>query len=340
MSRAFVRLVALINFAVLAAATTVGQTRETGNISGQVRYANGNVPAFNVLVSCDAYSGGLIAQENTDRNGKFHFHVSLDQYVITIRVPGYIEARETVELQKSPDQYLDIRLRPDGSGAPATPPRAVLNANVPPDAQQEFYKADAAFAGGSKQKTEEGIKHLEKAIAIYPKFLEAELRLGTAYMDLQQWDQAEQALRKALEIDPKTVNASFALGEIYLRHKKYDEAEKVLQQGLSVEPKSARAHLALARVYWEKVAGVKDETQWRPSLEKSYQEVRQAVELDPNLAEAHLLKGNLYFKVRRAEDALHEFEAYLRLDPKGSSAEQTRAMVDKIRKALAETKRP
>ncbi len=64
------------------------------------------------------------------------------------------------------------------------------------------------------------------------------------------------------------------------------------------------------------------------------------MELDPNLADAHLLKGNLYFKVHRAEDALHEFEEYLRLDPKGQFADQTRSLVDKIKKALAQTKKP
>lgn len=75
-------------------------------------------------------------------------------------------------------------------------------------------------------------------------------------------------------------------------------------------------------------------------MEKSYQEVNQALQFDPNLAAAHLLKGNLLFKVRRAEDALREYDEYLRLDPKGEFADQTRALADKIRKALAETKKP
>ena len=70
------------------------------------------------------------------------------------------------------------------------------------------------------------------------------------------------------------------------------------------------------------------------------QEVNQALQFDPNLAAAHLLKGNLLFKVRRAEDALREYDEYLRLDPKGEFADQTRALADKIRKALAETKKP
>jgi tetratricopeptide (TPR) repeat protein len=91
-------------------------------------------------------------------------------------------------------------------------------------------------------------------------------------------------------------------------------------------------------VYWEKAGTTKDQAVWRPQLEKSYEEVKQALTQDPKLAPAHLLKGNLLFKVRRAEDALHEYEEYLRLDPKGESAEATRALVDKIKQALAATK--
>ena len=88
------------------------------------------------------------------------------------------------------------------------------------------------------------------------------------------------------------------------------------------------------------MAGVKDEAQWRPPLEKSYQEVKQALDLDPNFAAAHLLKGNLYFKVRRAEDALKEYDEYLRLDPNGEFAASTRELADRIRKALAQDKKP
>jgi tetratricopeptide (TPR) repeat protein len=159
-------------------------------------------------------------------------------------------------------------------------------------------------------------------------------------MDLQRWDKAEQVLKTVIEIDPKAFNAYFALGEVYRRQKKFSEAEKNLQSGLAIEARSAQAHFTLARVYWEQAAGLKDEAQWRPPLEKAYQEVKQALELDPNLAAAHLLKGNLYFKVRRAEDALKEFEEYLRLDPNGESAAPTRELVEKIKKALAAEKKP
>jgi hypothetical protein len=58
--------------------------------------------------------------------------------------------------------------------------------------------------------------------------------------------------------------------------------------------------------------------------------------LNPKLPEAHLLAGNLLFKARRAKEALPEYETYLRLDPSGEFAAQTRNMVQRIKQALAE----
>jgi hypothetical protein len=82
-----------------------------------------------------------------------------------------------------------------------------------------------------------------------------------------------------------------------------------------------------------------DEAHYRPLLEKSYVQAKYALKLKPDLADAHLLKGNLFFRARRAEDALHEFEEYVRLDPKGRFAAQTLALIQKIKLALAEPKR-
>jgi regulator of sirC expression with transglutaminase-like and TPR domain len=85
---------------------------------------------------------------------------------------------------------------------------------------------------------------------------------------------------------------------------------------------------------------IKDDTQARPLLEKAYDQVKRVLELNPNFAQAHLLKGNLLLRVRRTADAQHEFEEYIRLEPKGAFAEQARTTVDKIKKALESEKKP
>jgi Tfp pilus assembly protein PilF len=309
-----------------------------GQINGQVRYSTGGTAAFDVLVTCEAYSGGIVEQVRTDRSGRFRFdRLGPSQFTVSIKLPGYIPVQETVELATTSSAYVQFTLKPDPSSTVVPTQPGVVAANVPPAAQKEFDKGEAALATGNKDGLTQAAKHYEQAVALYPQFVQAQLKLGTTYMDLGQWDKAEQTLRKTVEIDPKAVNALFALGEIYLRQKKNSEAEKVLLQGLAVEDRSYQGHLTLARVYWEMGSKLTEEAQWRPLLEKAYAQVNEALKLKPDYAHAHLIKGNLYLKVRRGQDALHEFEEYLRLEPKGPFAEQTRANAEKLKKAL-ETK--
>lgn len=310
-----------------------------GRINGQVRLPNGQ-PASEVLVSCDAWSGGIVGQVRTDNGGRFHFdNLGPAQFTVSIREAGYLPISETVEMGTTSSAYVQFLLKPDPHAAAAAP-GSVVDSNVPTAAQKEFEKAEAAMATGKKEDIPVAIGHYQQSLTIYPQFIKAQLKLGTAYMDLGEWDKAEQTLKKTVAMDPKAANAFFALGEIYLRQKNDEEAEKVLLLGQQIDDRSSAGHLGLARAYWSLAGKIKDDTQARPNLEKAYEQVKQALELDPNLAQAHLLKGNLLLRVRRAADAQHEFEEYLRLEPKGAFAEQARVTVEKIKKALESQPKP
>jgi Tfp pilus assembly protein PilF len=308
-------------------------------IQGTVRYAIGSKPVEHVVVRCSGTGG--ISEQVTDANGRFSFRVTAGHYECSVRVPGYRNESRSVDVLNS-GEFLDFRLRDDGTSKPAggnTGP-GVVDANIPAKARAEFDEGAAAVAGGKKEKLEAGVIHLEKAVAIFPQYLQAHLMLGTTYMDLQQFDKAEQALKKAVEIDPKVANALFALGEVYLRQKKDEDAEKVLLQGLQVEDRSYQGHLTLARVYIDMAAKIKDETQNRPFRVKAYDQVNEALKYNSEIAQAHFIKGNLLLSVGRDQDAQHEYEEYLRLDPKGPFADKSRGWIEKIKKALESEKKP
>ena len=312
------------------------QTEPSGNvveIHGQVRFAEGGKPAANVVVRLESYDGGgSISEAFTDASGKFRF-TSLARALYSVRVhqSGYRDAQQNVDMTTTTSGLVMLQLLRDGSGSTTTPATVgSINANVPAEAQKEFDKGVAALAQGGKDKTAFAAHCFEKAVSIYPKFVEARLKLGTAYMDLEQWEKAEDALLATVKEDPKAFNALFALSEIYLRQNKLAEAERVLTQGLAIQDASYLGHLNLARVEWEKARGIKDLAQAKPVLEKSYDEVKRALALNPNLALAHLLKGNLLLRVTRTNDALVEFGEYLRLEPNGPFATETRALIERI----------
>jgi tetratricopeptide (TPR) repeat protein len=297
----------------------------SGEISGQVRYAAGGAPADKVLVRLETFGGGMIGQNLTDRTGKFQFRGLMPAiYVITAHAPGYLDVRQQIDLKTSPREYLLLQLVAEKSGETKSSTTTVLlDATIPPEAQKEFDHGQKLIL--EDKKVEDGIAHLEKAVSLHPKFLDAQMLLGTAYLDNHRYDKAEQALRRAIEINPKTATAYFVLGETYRKQQKYDEAEKVLVEGLKLEPKSHQGHFSLGQVYFA-----------RGDVAKAGPQVGQALQLKPDFAEAYLLAGNLFLKVRQAEKALQMFEEYLRLEPNGHYAAETRGLAEKIKKGLAE----
>jgi Tfp pilus assembly protein PilF len=292
-------------------------------ITGSLRYADGS-PADEIVVRLEKLSGGYVADVRTDRLGKFRFTgLSPQQYFLVIRHPGHREISREVNLVMVPSENLQLALMPDApavrTSRPPASSKVVLDASVPPEAREEFEKADAILATLKKERTGDAVVHLQKALMLYPNFLEAQLRLGATFMDLQQWDHAEQALKRALEINPKTVNAYLALGEVYLRQKKYSEAEKALRDGLIIENRSWQGHFALARLYYTK-----------GDLARAGRQVVLTIQLNDSFPDARLLAANIYLKINNRQAALEQFQEYLSLAPKGEFAAQARQAIQKL----------
>jgi len=334
-SRLLVSLTLTLTAGLVVTLAQVQNGPSTVEVHGQVRFTDGGTPAYNVLVRLESFDGGgSISEAFTDRLGKFRFSgLPPAQYSVRVHQPGYRDTQQNVDLQTSSSGFVMLQLSRDVIDSSTT--TGSIDARTPPAAQKEFDKGVTALGTADKNEIPTAVRHFEKAIAIYPQFVEARLKLGTACMDLAEWDKAEQALLATVEIDPKAANAFFALGEIYLQQNKLAEAEKVLTKGLAIDDHSFLGHLSLARVSWEKSRQIKDLLEAKPTLEKSYEQVKRSLELNPNLASAHLLKGNLLLRVARATDALVEFDEYLRLEPNGAFANETRAVVEKIRKATS-----
>lgn len=298
---------------------------QPAEIRGQLRYSLGGAPAPDVVVRLDQLSGGFINEVRTDRLGKFRItNLSPIQYQVIIRQPGYREIQREVNLVMSGSEYLQLQLVAEES-APTSSPKIfsakILDASVPPEARKEFEKGEELVATGEKGKMGEGIRHFQRAIVIYPAFLEAKLQLGTTHMDLMQWSQAEQVLLKASETHPQNPHLLFALGELFLQLKKTNDAEKVLREGLQIEPRSWQGHFTLGRLYWN-----------NGDIVRAGRQVALAIQLNPNFAEAHLLAGNIFLRARKNEEAQFEFEEYLRLAPKGKYVTETRQVLQKIRR--------
>jgi tetratricopeptide (TPR) repeat protein len=312
-----------------------GSSRGAGGIiTVQVRYADGRPAPRGIHVRLESAEGGAEADLETLQGGKCEFHQPTDGvFIVRIAEVNYKEVSARVELIGDPMAYVILDLVPvqKDPNAPADvivpQPNAdrsvsVKDLSVPDQARQELSKGEEAL---SAKNPDEGIKHFEKAIKIYPDYPQAYRLLGEAYLQKQDWQQAESALKHSIELEPKLSASYLDLGTLYDQNKDYPAAETALKKCLEISPDSPAAQYELAKTYfatgrWQDAA---------PLAESS-------VKALPDLAPAHVLLANIRLKQRDAPGALHEYQEYLRLEPDGSLAPQVRDMVAKLQKALGQ----
>lgn len=332
MSRLIVRLLPLAVFLLVVPPASAQRERDTYTgtslsfeVSGEVRLADSAESPSGVSVRLERFSGGLIDQIVTDARGRFRFpNLQRGYYKVIINAPGYKPAQQDADLQVVFRTFLVFELVADSSKSPSgLPPLTdVIDARVPAAARHDFENGRAALKAKNYK---EGVALLEKAVLGYSNFYEAQLLLGIAFMDLKEWEKAEKALSRAVEIKPQNGSAMIYLGEVYWRQKRNADAEQTLVEGLKLDQKSWHGHFTLGRLYWD-----------MGEVAKAGGPIGMTLQLKPDLAEAHLLAGNILLRVNQRERALVEYREYLRLAPKGEFVGQVQELVRKVEKTLTD----
>jgi cytochrome c-type biogenesis protein CcmH/NrfG len=327
MSPFFFRLLVFLAVVLMGASAYAQRDRDTYNpnnqtfeVSGQVNVGETRDAAREIPVRLERFSGGVIDQINTDSRGRFRFtNLQRGYYRVIINAPGYAPAQQEADLTLLFKSYLVFTLT---AATPLSVGSAnsleVLDVRVPPGARAEFVRGREAL---SKKSPHQASAHFQNALSLYSEFFEAELLLGTALMDLRDWQKAELSLIHALKIKTDAPPALLALGEVYWRQKRYPEAERNLLDGLKLDPKNWHGHFTLARLYWDQGDAL-----------KAGPCIGHTLQLKPDFAEAHLLAGNILLRLDQHQRARIEYEEYLRLAPNGEYATEVRQLLLNLKK--------
>lgn len=95
-----------------------------------------------------------------------------------------------------------------------------------------------------------------------------------------------------------------------------DEARKHVERALALDPLSARAYVLLSKTYamvW--INNLNQDHLGPAALDKAELHARKAVELDPNLPEAHAMLGYVLIWRRKIDPAIAAFERSIALNP-------------------------
>ncbi|MEP7264199.1 MAG: tetratricopeptide repeat protein [Bacteroidota bacterium] len=95
----------------------------------------------------------------------------------------------------------------------------------------------------------EGIKELEKSVAIFPGFTDAWNQMGVAYWRLKNFEKAKNSYESALKCNPNDATVHSNIGTILFETGNYPEALKAFTKATQINPNYGDAFLNLGSVY-------------------------------------------------------------------------------------------
>ncbi len=129
-------------------------------------------------------------------------------------------------------------------------PAAVHAEDAAEHVQQAKARLDNSTPLTKTADIETALAECDKAVAINPKFAEAYLTRGRAWLFKREDDKAIIDSDKALSLDPKLAEAYYVLANARMNKGGYDKALADSNQALTLDPKLALAYATRAEVWW------------------------------------------------------------------------------------------
>lgn len=120
---------------------------------------------------------------------------------------------------------------------------SVLDLGAPNKAIVEFNRGTGLMKA---QHSDEAIRHLHRAIEVYPKFVSAHVALGLAYLDQDHKPEARGEFELAATLDPKFPGSFMNLGLIALATNDFETAQPQLEKAADLHRNDPRILSSLA----------------------------------------------------------------------------------------------
>lgn len=165
---------------------------------------------------------------------------------------------------------------------------------IPPKAMKELQRSQNAFLSGDVRSS---ARHLERALQIYPNYLEAHNNLGSRYIDLHEYEKAAAEFQKAIDLDPRVMQPFNNLSVALFLLQRYPDAEIAARRALDLDPHNSTAKYMLGCVLATE----------KRSPSEAMELLRQT---EVEFPDARLLLAQILVRqgaVNEAENELHEY---------------------------------
>jgi tetratricopeptide (TPR) repeat protein len=282
-------------------------------------------PVKDARVDLTDGNGLVVSSAYTNSSGSFEFsNITPGMYTV-VASSGMAQSSERIEANSWAAMvalHLPIDNKPqDGVQGQSV---SVAQINVPKKAREEFSKAREAL---EKEKTDDGTRHLAKALSIYPNYADALTLRAVLSLNHKDPEAAIADLDQAIKNDPNLAMAYLVMGSALNMQGKFDEAIASLQRGETLAPDSWQAHFEMGKAY----VGKED-------YSNALGHLQRAQSLAPSeYPVIYLLQAQAHIGMKQYPDALAALQSYLQKEPQGPNSAEAHKMLEKTQ-AMVESK--
>ncbi|MGA7633527.1 MAG: VWA domain-containing protein [Terriglobales bacterium] len=194
---------------------------------------------------------------------------------------------------------------------------SMLDLKAPAGAMGEFQKGVKLLL---RKDVNGAVQHLSRAVAIYPRFVSAHNSLGTAYMDVGDYDKAREHFQQATLLDDHLPNPFSNLCHAELALKNYPAAVQAIKKASSLSP--LNLDLSATLIYAE-------------VLNHNYEEAIATTHQihggkHEGAAVIHFWAAAAWREQKNLPEMEAELKTFLAEDPKSPRADKARQLISQI----------
>lgn len=311
-------LTALLSLLVLLELESAATAQlKAGNLQVRVTFTDGHPCNIKVRVQLMLSAGSTSVAENYTNDqglasfddvevGNYHLIVSGDGIETTDSGLFELDNRHGTQFQT-----ISVKRTDEQKSESKSTTVAVQDINIPKAAHKDFDKASALIA---KQEWKKAIDQLNRALAIYPNYVEAYNNLGVVYARIGDRPSERAALQKATTINDHFAPAWVNLARMAIADRDFPTAENLLDKAVALTPTDSDTLLILANVELMNL-----------HYDHAIAHCRQVHSLDQGSHElAHFIAARALEHESRFAEAISELQLFLKEESSGERADAAR----------------
>ncbi|MDT8322990.1 MAG: tetratricopeptide repeat protein [Bacteroidota bacterium] len=175
---------------------------------------------------------------------------------------------------------------------------------------------------GASAKYDEALTLLNRAIADFPENPDLNNELLNTYIAADRVKEAVEKFKAYADNNPKDASAQYAAGTAYLQINEFENAATYLDRALNIDPENISAMYNIAVAYLRLGANIRSaddstdpdaqQTDYKSVIRKAIPYIQKLVEMQPDIASNWDLAGKIYATIgmtKEAEDAYNKADA-------------------------------